>query len=462
MPELLQPGLYYPDGQIRDEVYELGSFLQSKMHAQGIRCTDCHDPHTARLRHTGNQLCTSCHAHSPARYDTPAHHHHPPGSHGAQCVACHMPDRPYMELDFRRDHSLRIPRPDLSVDLKTPNACTQCHLEQGELPADRRTSLPHYAAWLEARERGDLEVEAALSRIDRWAAEIARDWYGEPDYEPVHYAHAFDAAWRGEPQAGERLQQVLRDRRYPAIVRASALAQLAQRAPESAAPWVVQLLDDPEVLLRGTAAAAATNVLPTRELYLHVVPLLSDPVRWVRIEAARATAGSRGLNVEQQTARQLAWADLQAMWDHHADLIGTYIDQGLVWERAGEPLRAMDSYRQAISLDPLVAGPRSNWAALLEQQGKLPEAQQLRDEEFPLLERDARRAPDLVDVQYRYALALYLQRRPEDAVKVLQRCTELAPGEAQVWLTLKLLYEHLNQPAEAAEADRRLKQLQTR
>ncbi|MEM7668856.1 MAG: multiheme c-type cytochrome, partial [Pseudomonadota bacterium] len=44
---LLRDGLYHADGTIRDEVYVYGSFLQSRMYAKGVRCSDCHDPHAA-------------------------------------------------------------------------------------------------------------------------------------------------------------------------------------------------------------------------------------------------------------------------------------------------------------------------------------------------------------------------------------------------------------------------------
>src|SRR5690606_33015815 len=121
---LLHEGFYHADGQIDDEVFVHGSFLQSKMYAHQVRCSDCHDPHSAKLKFEGNQLCAQCHV--PAKYDTPAHHHHPMGSSGAQCVECHMPSRTYMVIDDRRDHSLRVPRPDLSVLLGTPNACNDC------------------------------------------------------------------------------------------------------------------------------------------------------------------------------------------------------------------------------------------------------------------------------------------------------------------------------------------------
>ncbi|MGH6629180.1 MAG: multiheme c-type cytochrome, partial [Burkholderiales bacterium] len=125
---LLDDGLYWPDGQMRDEVYNHGSFLQSKMHAKGVTCSDCHDPHSHKLRAPGNAVCTQCHL--PTQYDARSHHHHAAGSKGAECAACHMPTTTYMVVDPRHDHSFRVPRPDLSVGLGTPNACNQCHADK--------------------------------------------------------------------------------------------------------------------------------------------------------------------------------------------------------------------------------------------------------------------------------------------------------------------------------------------
>ena len=82
LPSTLRDGLYYPDGQIRDEVYVWGSFAQSSMHRAGVRCSNCHDPHGLDLRFEGNALCLQCHRETPdarfptlrpGRYDTPAH-----------------------------------------------------------------------------------------------------------------------------------------------------------------------------------------------------------------------------------------------------------------------------------------------------------------------------------------------------------------------------------------------------
>ncbi len=157
IPSLLTERLYHADGQILGEVYVYGSFVQSKMYREGVTCGDCHEPHGLALLAEGNALCAKCHL--PDRYDTPKHHFHEqlaPGTPGTSCVDCHMPSRTYMVVDPRRDHSMRVPRPDLTVSLGTPNACNGCH-------ADRSA---------------------------RWAADTVDDWYGA---RPPHYGEALHA-----------------------------------------------------------------------------------------------------------------------------------------------------------------------------------------------------------------------------------------------------------------------------
>ncbi|HYL57719.1 MAG TPA: cytochrome c3 family protein, partial [Candidatus Acidoferrales bacterium] len=183
---LLDDNLYYPDGQIKDEVYEYGSFIQSKMFHAGVTCSDCHEPHSLKLRADGNALCAQCH--SPQKYDSGAHHFHPKSSAGARCVECHMPARTYMVVDERRDHSIRIPRPDLSVKLGTPNACNHCHANK---PAE-------------------------------WAAATVAKWYGHAPMGYQKFAETLHAGLLGEPGAAHSLEALVADVEQPAIARASA------------------------------------------------------------------------------------------------------------------------------------------------------------------------------------------------------------------------------------------------
>src|SRR5690606_20290388 len=128
-------------------------------------------PHSTKVKFEGNKLCTDCHTHPAGKYDTPGHHFHGQDSTGASCVECHMPETTYMEVDPRRDHSIRVPRPDLSVNLGTPNACTKCHLDRAKISDEKRAKLPRYDQWIIAARNGDEEVQAALKEVDQWAAE---------------------------------------------------------------------------------------------------------------------------------------------------------------------------------------------------------------------------------------------------------------------------------------------------
>jgi predicted CXXCH cytochrome family protein len=180
-PALLTNPLYYADGQQRDEVYNWGSFLQSKMYASGVTCSDCHNPHSGKLRAEGNTLCATCHL--PSRYDSATHHHHRTGSAAAVCIACHMPTTTYMVIDPRHDHSLRIPRPDLSVKLGTPNPCNGCH----------------------------------TNRDARWAATQVNQWYGHDPKGYQRFAAAFFAANSGALDAQAQLQTIAGDSAQPPI-----------------------------------------------------------------------------------------------------------------------------------------------------------------------------------------------------------------------------------------------------
>ena len=192
LPSLLIPGQYHADGQIDGEVFEYDSFLQSAMHKAGVVCSNCHEPHAAKLRAEGNALCAQCHL--PEKFDVTAHHKHASGSAGAQCVNCHMPTKNYMVVHDRRDHSMRVPRPDLSVSIGTPNACNQCH-------ADRSAE---------------------------WAAKAVAEWYPNGRQTTPHYGTALHAGRTGAVDAERQLDQLILDKSQPAIARATALPLLGQ------------------------------------------------------------------------------------------------------------------------------------------------------------------------------------------------------------------------------------------
>ncbi|MBL8541874.1 MAG: HEAT repeat domain-containing protein, partial [Betaproteobacteria bacterium] len=241
-PARLDEGLYWTDGQMRDEVYNWGSFLQSRMHAQGVTCSDCHDPHTQALRAPGNAVCATCHA--PAKFDSETHTHHARGSAGAACTACHMPTTTYMQVDPRHDHSMRIPRPDLSVKLGVPNACNNCHAKKSA----------------------------------QWAADAIAKWTGKAPVGYQTFAEALHAGTLGAPGARDALQTIADDPAQPAIVRASAIDRLGRWLTPDTLSSVTHALNDPDPLVRLAAVEALSGTDPATRLRF-VPRMLSDPVR---------------------------------------------------------------------------------------------------------------------------------------------------------------------------------------
>ncbi|MGC2199570.1 MAG: tetratricopeptide repeat protein, partial [Stellaceae bacterium] len=389
LPALLEPGLYHVDGQIDGEVYEYGSFLQSRMFHAGVTCSDCHDPHTAKLRADGNALCGQCH--SPAKFDVAEHHHHQPGSAGAQCVDCHMPTKTYMVVDVRRDHSLRVPRPDLSVSLGTPNACTQCHT--------------HRAA--------------------EWAAQIIAQWYPGGRQKTPHYATALHAGWIGAVDAEQQLDRLILDQSQPAIVRASALRLLGPYVTPTSEPAIKAAVANPDPLVR-MATPHALPTAPTQSIIKAVAALLNDPIRAVRIEAARALAGTDllALTPEQQTAFVKATTELIGAELVDVERPEVHLNIGLLDLRRQEPSEAEKEYRTALRLDPAFVPALVNLADLDRARGTDDQGEELLRQAMTL-------EPGNADV--RYALGLSLVRRHDytGALDFLRRAHELAPDNAR-------------------------------
>ena len=469
--ELLQEESYFDDGQIKDEVYVYGSFIQSKMYHKGIRCTDCHDPHSLKLKHPGNKTCTSCHQHAAGKYDVPSHHHHVPGTEGAKCVNCHMPERTYMAVDPRRDHSLRVPRPDLSVSIGTPNACSGCHVKDQlkDLPAEKTESLTEYADWLQQAQDGDQEIAGLLAKTDQWCDDACETWYGSERKKPTHFAETISEFRKAQESSDpailtESIKSMLKlanqtDAQTPAIARASALNELAATGTPNAFPVAVSILkkssESPLVM------AAAINLFmnaPASVTRKSLLPILSSKTRLLRNEAARVLVASgayQNLSGSEKTRVNLLLRDVKESLMAASDRAGAHLGWAMLCEGQGRPEEAIQAYRTAIRVEPNTTGPRSNLSSLLERVASqrsatqaaemLKEAEKLRGEELPLLERDAKLAPENASVQYRLGLALYLAGRMADAMEKLELATKLEPDVPDFKQARDLLKEKLEQ-----------------
>jgi len=478
--ELLLRTTYHADGQILDEVYEYASFIQSKMYHQGIRCTDCHDPHKARPKHEGNALCTSCHQHPAGKYDSPAHHFHQPDSTGAACVECHMPQTTYMEVHARRDHSLRNPRPDLSIQLGTPNACTRCHLDKEKAGLQDRDDLRQYLDWILAARNGDEPVRAALTELDQEMNKAYQEWYGKQHQQErrfdKYFAPILDAARRGDPEAEKGLVRVAGDARLPAVVRATALLELGQFDSRQSTGTILELLADPHPEIRTTAIGNLQGRLDEQRLAQTLAPLLGDPTRVVRNEAARILSGVPDGLLRGAQRQQLrgALAEFEGGLMINNDRAGAHVMRAILAEGQGQDERAIRAYQDALHVEPGTSGPRTNLAALydrlIEMQQRRAEqaaargdaatvdqataeatrlrqeAARLRNQELELFARDARLAPEAAFVQYRYGMLLYLHRRFDEAEQALRKAADVEPNNPQFLLGLTLFYKERNQP----------------
>jgi predicted CXXCH cytochrome family protein len=437
-----------------------GSFLQSRMHAKGVRCSDCHEPHSTRTRAVGNALCVTCHNDTAPRaaahvdtaglkqkpYDSPAHHFHKPGKPGAQCVDCHAPAHTYMVVDPRRDHSFRIPRPDLSVALGTPNACNQCH--------DRKSA--------------------------KWAAETVARWYGPDRRHERHYGEALYAGRYGKPGAVAGLIAVADDSTQPAIVRATALDLLSQFPGRSALASLQRGLKDTDPLVR-RAAVAGQEQLAVEHRATAVLPLLDDPVRAVRMEAARvlvpAAATLQGSNAGKLNQ---VLAEFEAVQQENADRPEAHANLGNLYLARGDTGHAETAYRQAIKLDPGFAPGYVNLADLYRATGRNAEAMQVLREGLritpnaaPLHEalglalvREGQKAAALAEFAaaakaapensrhaYIHAVALHDAGRPAEAMRILKAAVRKR-GDREALLALASYALQMGNRAEAEEAIR--------
>ena len=385
---LLDDDLYFPDGQIKGEVYEYGSFIQSRMFRQGVTCSDCHEPHSLKLRANDNKVCLQCHS---AKYDSPLHHFHRLGAAGAECANCHMPTRTYMVVDGRRDHSIRIPRPDLSVKLGTPNACNQCH-------TDKST---------------------------QWASNAMYKWYGRAPSGFQHFAETLHTGTEGAPGAQQALDALVANRDQSAIARATALSLLAAFTPPATDPAVGMGAKDDSPLVRRAAAYALSDSNLDEDGHVWG-SLLSDPVRAVRIETAAVLAA---VPVDEfpsslTTAFDHATDEYIAAQELNADRPGAHLDLGLLFAREGKPDRAEAELKTALSLDPTFAPAAVNLADLYRQLGRDPESEAVLRSAF-------KRSPN--EPSLLHALGLFMVRKKQYALALglLGDAARLDPANAR-------------------------------
>jgi len=405
---LLEEDLYFSDGQQKDEVFEYGSFLQSKMFQAGVTCSHCHEPHSGQLRAKGNTLCAQCHQSDV--FDTIQHHGHPYGTTGSQCINCHMPARVYMQVDTRRDHRFLIPRPDLFETLETPSPCTDCHREH----------------------------------TSKWAAQQIKQWH--PDrIDRMHFAEVLQMGRRWQPGAPAQLEHLFTNMTQPAIVRATAL-QLLARYPGQRLSRVTQITAmDADPLLRHQTAATLPY-LPPAQANMLAGHLLADSILTVRIEAAKQLLELspeliRSVNIElwQHVLEELR-IGLEAQHYRAEALLGL----ATLAQHRGDMRTAETLLQEVIIRQPHYAPGWISLSEILRQQGYPKQA-------YTLLLQALDKAPNTANLYYALAMAEVRMGKMTNALMSLARAVQLAPQNPEYIYAQAIALHETNHQEQALE-----------
>ncbi|CAD5291831.1 conserved exported hypothetical protein [Alteromonas sp. 38] len=401
VPSLLAPPMYHADGQIKEEVYVYGSFLQSKMYAAGVNCLDCHDKHTMKIKVQGNGLCLQCH--SSEVYQQQSHLRHDVSSTAGQCVSCHMPETTYMGVDARRDHSFKVPRPDLSAKYDTPNVCTGCH-----------------------------EMQSS-----NWAADIINQWR-QGDALPDTSQDDFLALMHNGTLPVARHFALINNTELSVIVRASAIAMLpnsvAQLSDNDVKGWVQSEHD----LIR-LAVAGIGNMLPVPERLKSYQTLLEDRFKAVRLRAANhlLDAGLNNNAAFKPALELLLKFNEVSMWRGESAL-----NQSMVYLQLGRTKEALNSLQHGIDVDPFFAPNYVNLADVYRQAGQV-------ENERMTLNAGLKANPTSAVMHYAHGMYLFRAQRKPDSIEAFRRAVKLAPDNVQYVYVYFLVLDGVGQTDKA-------------
>lgn len=457
MPSLLTADLYQPDGQILDEVYVWGSFMQSKMHEKGVTCSNCHNPHSGKLKLPGNDTCTQCH--TKTEYDTDAHNKHAKFKQGNQCVDCHMPATTYMQVDPRRDHSFKVPRPDLTLSTGSSNACNQCHEDKSA----------------------------------NWAEETLKRWYPNSQYQGRdHFANVFYQADIGGLTSSTELSKIAQDSNYSDIVRASALERMSTLPDKNAMVAIVRAVKMNEPLKKLGAIEAAQN-FPIDQRWGLLSPLLNDKALSVRTEAARVLAPivpdlaqSAKLTKEERNRLNKVLDEYRQVQAYQNDRGFSYAALGNLALNMQQFDKAEENFKKAIEVEPIFIPAYVNLADVFRVEKEEKKAQATLDQGLVIFPKNASLhyakamsyirdgqkpkaleslrnatiyAADNMHYHYTYSLLLKDQGKRKEAINELVEAYKLAPNNPELIYAISQSYAEMKDYALALEYAKKLQQL---
>lgn len=450
IPEIPSTDFYYADGQMRDEDYNYASFLQSKMYSRGVKCSNCHNPHSGKILFIGNQLCLQCHA---KKYDDFSHTFHTANTEASLCKSCHMPGTVYMGNDLRHDHALRMPRPDLSVQYGTPNACNKCH-------TDKSAS---------------------------WAADAVKKWYGP--IRKYHFAEDLIPASKEDASTEVHVLRLMNDTATPAIIKATALYYLKNITIQNSLQILLKGLQNNNAQVRYRALRSLSNF--TSDSWLNdVLPLLNDKVRAVRIAAAdlMITLPATQIPSTYQNSFASAKSELQNYVLYQTDFASGNLMAGDYYLKQNDYINAEPYYVRALKKDTAMNEARLNLSVVYNLNGKNSEALKVLQDALKVQPKNDRiyfnlallynemndkaKAGECLSkavalhsqnprVYYNYGLLLQQEGKLTEAIIQLKKAVQLSPADADLNYALCWLYVQMNQIDKAKQVAIVLKQLNT-
>jgi predicted CXXCH cytochrome family protein len=397
-PSFLTPPLYYEDGQIKEEVYVYGSFLQSKMYAAGVNCLDCHNAHTMQLKIEGNGLCLQCH--SSQAYQTESHTHHNLKSSGGQCVNCHMPASTFMGIDSRRDHSFVIPKPTMSKRLNSPLACLNCHTQENH----------------------------------DWADKIIKSWFdNSTSISEIEYSNVM----KGKSLSKNQIFELINKDELSVIKKASLITTLPNHVKMLTDIDIKNYINSNEPLIR-LAVAQIGTLLPPIQRKKSFKQLLTDSYKAIRI-AAVGHLINLGLDDKsfKDALNELTYSNKINRWRGEGNL-----NQSLIQYQLGNSSEAISLLEFGIDTEPYFAPNYINLAELYRTLGLL------KKERETLLE-GIEANPTNAIMYHSYGMHQIRAKNADEALSAFQKALELSPETPRNWYIYALALDNVGDTQQA-------------
>jgi tetratricopeptide (TPR) repeat protein len=464
-PTRVREPLYFADGQIREEDFVYGSFLQSKMSHAGVTCLNCHDAHSGLVKgYDAQQLalpsndgvCAQCHRADV--FAVESHHHHPVESESARCVSCHMPERIYMGVDARRDHSFQIPSPALSQLLDTPNVCTDCHNNNSDVWAAEKIEAWRAASpVLDNDEMDFADWLLAFSRLNNRLAQASTD--NEDTTQLMSALTALE----------NKRYTLLASTKTPAMKKSMLLDSMPINHQQAFDALVLRLSDN-DVVVRLAAISIIRNFDISHRQQL-LMPLLKDPIKSVRFAATLALAdllatpqfisqqnNRKNKRLLKENVRQFIEA-----YEYHGDLLGSQMTLADINRQMKNWDAVVIAYQRALQLVPSYVPALVNLADIYRLQQADNKAEPLLLKAIAVTAENARQAindpgdiyafalQQQASVEYALGLLYARAKNYSKAIVPLDNAVQLSPANTDYFYASLLMLDALGERSKALE-----------